>query len=227
VEVIEDPDDDFEEDLPCEEFDEDVEVYRLPPPPPPAPRPSPPPPRSVPLPPPIAPPAPSPAVPARVANTDFAEQLRLQTIKGDGRSAMPWNLPAGWQGKVIADLERFVTPIQFPADLSHAKAVEIVRARVAEVLKPYHQAEERAKREKQAKEQADRRRAALIAHGNNYAWRETTDWDWPASYEARDEVKKVLERDVEDDWTEREVENAVDEVLDEWDDDEDEEWDED
>jgi hypothetical protein len=140
---------------------------------------------------------------------------------------MPWNLSAEWQGKVIADLERYVTAIQFPAALSYAKAAEIVRARVAEVLRPYHEAEEKAKREKKAKEEADRRRGALITHGTDYARRETSDWEWSAGHESRDEVKKVLEREVEHDWTEREVENAVDQVLDEWDDDDDEEWDDD
>ena len=159
--------------------------------------------------------------PTPAPDTGFADQLRLQTIKGHGRSAMPWNLPAEWQGRVIADLERYVTPIQFPADLSYAKAAEIVRAKVTEVLRPYKEAEERAERDKKAEEEADRCRTALIAHGNDYAWRETSDWDWSASNEARDEVKKVLEREVEHDWTEMEVENAVDQVLDEWDDDDD------
>jgi hypothetical protein len=123
------------------------------------------------------------------------DQLRLQRIKGYGRAAMPYSLPAEWQGRVIAELERYVTAIQFPADLSDAKAAEIVRARVAGVLRPYHEAVENAARQKRDKEAADRRKVALIAHGNEYARRET----------------------------EREVEDEVDEILDEWDDDEDDE----
>ena len=107
-----------------------------------------------------------------------------------------------------------------PADLSHATAVEIVRARVDEVLRPWRDAEVKAAQEKKAKEEADRRRMALIAYGNNYASRETTGWDWSASTEARDEVKKVLEREVEHAWTEREVEDEVDEILARWDDEE-------
>jgi len=129
-------------------------------------------------------------------------------------------------GEVIADLERFVTPIQCPADLAFSKAVDIVRAGVTEVLGPYHAAGEKAKRDKKAKEESDRRRAALIAHGNEYARRETSDWDWSASTDARAEVEIVLNREVEHDWTEHEIENAADQVLDEWDDDEDEECDE-
>jgi excisionase family DNA binding protein len=215
----------LEEDLPFDEFDDEYEgdVYQLPPPP--VPRPS-----SVPQ---VAPPraavfapAPAPVPPAPKVLTGFADQLRLQTIKNYGRSAIPWGVPAEWEGKVIADLERFVTPIQFPADLSFSKSVEIVRARVAEMLQPHHEAEEKARRDKKAKEEADRCRAALIAHGREYARRETSDWDWSASTDARAEVEKVLNREVEHDWTEHEIENAADQVLDEWDDDEDEECDE-
>jgi excisionase family DNA binding protein len=223
VEVADDFDD-FDEDLPSDEFDEDIapQAYL----PPPAARPLP---HPVQPPKPTAPrlasfePRPAPLARAPVPETDFVDQLRLQTIKGYGRAAIPWNAPPEWQGKVIADLERYVTSTQFPGDLPYAKASEIVRARVAEVLRPCHEAEEKAARQKKAKDEADRRRVALLAHGTEYARRETSDWDWSASHEARDEVKKVLEREVEHDWTEREVEDEVDEVLDEWDDDEDDE----
>jgi excisionase family DNA binding protein len=216
--------DDIDEDLPNDEFDEGVRdgIYSAPPPAPPAPRVVQPPPA------PVARPSilaarPAPAVPVPNSLTEFVGQLRLQRIKGYGRAAMPYGLAAEWQGRVIAELERYVSPTQFPADLTDAKAAEIVRGRVAEVLQPYHEAEEKAARQKKAKEEADRRKAALIAHGNEYARRETLDWDWSATSEARDEVKKVLDREVEHDWTEREVEDEVDEILDEWDDDEDDE----
>ncbi|MEO8140640.1 MAG: helix-turn-helix domain-containing protein [Gemmatimonadota bacterium] len=214
--------DDFEDDLPFDEFDEEMANGICPAPPM---VPAPPPPRPVQAPQASAPRAPlfepRPAVlaPTPATDTSFADRLRLQTIKGYGRAAIPRNLPGEWQGRVIAELERYVTVMQFPADLSYSQAEEIVRARVTEVLKPYHEAEEKAARQKRAKEEADRRRAVLIAHGIEYARRETIDWDYSATTEARDEVKKVLEREVEHDWTEREVEGAVDEVLDEWDDD--------
>jgi excisionase family DNA binding protein len=220
--------DDLDEELPNDEFDEELRdgIYISPPSAPPVPRAVQPPPVTAPRPSRFEA-RPAPVAPALEAITEFADRLRLQRIKGYGRGATPYGIPGEWQGRVIAELERYVTPIQFPADISDTKAAEIVRARVAEVLQPYHDAEEKAARQKKAKEEADRRRIGLIAHGNNYAWRETTDWDWSASNEARDEVKKVLEREVEHDWTEREVEDAVDEVLDEWDDDDDEEWDDD
>ncbi|MBP6669193.1 MAG: excisionase family DNA-binding protein [Gemmatimonadales bacterium] len=216
--------DDIDEALPNDEFDEEVRdgIYSAPPPAPPAPRVVQPPPAPAPRPS-LFEARPAPVAPAATALSGFLDQMRLQRIKGYGRSAMPYGLPAEWQGRVIAELERFVTLIQFPSDLSDAKAAEIVRARVDEVLRPWRESEEKAARQKKAKEEADRRRAALIAHGNDYARRETSDWDWSASHEARDEVKKVLEREVEHDWTEREVEDEVDEVLDEWDDDEDDE----
>ena len=220
--------DDLDEDLPNDEFDEELRdgIYSAPSPAPPAPRVVQPPPAPAPRPS-LFEARPAPVAPARDSLTEFVGQLRLQRINGYGRAAMPYGLPAEWQGRVIAELERYITPIQFPADLSDTKAAEIVRAHVEEVLRPYHDAVEKAKREKHAKDEADRRRAALIAHGNEYARRETLDWDWSATSEARDEVKKVLDREVEHDWTEREVEDEVDEVLDEWDDDEDDESDDD
>jgi excisionase family DNA binding protein len=220
--------DDLDEELPNDELDEEVRdgIYSAPPPAPPAPRVVQPPPAPATRPS-LFEARPAPVTPAATALAGLVEQLRLQGIKGNGRSAMPYDLPAEWQGRVIAELERYVTPIQFPADLSDTKAAEIVRARVAEVLRPYHEAVEKAARQKRDKEAADRRKVALIAHGNEYARRETLNWDYLATCEARDEVKKVLEREVEHDWTEREVEDLVDEVLDEWDDDEDDELDDD
>ncbi|MBK6424146.1 MAG: excisionase family DNA-binding protein [Gemmatimonadetes bacterium] len=220
--------DDIDEDVPFDEVDEEVRdgIYQAPPPAPPAPR--------------VVQPPPAPALrpsyfearPAPVASTaaalnGFVDHLRLQRIKGYGRAAMPYGLPVEWQGRVIAELERYVTPIQFPADLPDAKAAEIVRGRVAGVLRPYHDAKEKDARQEKAKEEADSRRAALIAHGGEYARRETSDWDWSAIHEARDEVKKVLDREVAHDWTEHEVEDEVDEILDGWDDEEDDEgeWD--
>lgn len=219
--------DDLDEDLPWDEFDEEMEREGLA-----RPQAAQSPPRRV-DPPPVPDRSPlfeirhAPAAHTPEREISLADSLRLQTIKGYGRTAIPWDTPPEWQGRVIADLERYVTATQFPADLSYVKAAEIVRGRVDEVLKPWRESEEKATRQKKAKEEADRRRAALIAQGNNHAWRETTDWDWSASNEARDEVKKVLEREVEHDWTEREVEDAVDEVLDEWNDEDEEDLDDD
>ncbi len=95
------------------------------------------------------------------------------------------------------------------------------------MLRPWREAEEKAKRAKEAKEASERQRNALIAKGNEYARRETADWDFDAKLDAWAEVKKILLRDVEPDMTDREVEDLVDEVLDRWDDDEDEDDEED
>jgi len=145
-------------------------------------------------------------------------------------AAIPWGVPSEWQGKVIAELERFVTPAQFPASLWAGKATEIVRAQVTEVLRPYREAQEKAARERKAadekaaqdarlKAESDRRRSALITHGQRYAWRETFSWDYSPGSEARAEVEGILARDVTPDLTELEVESLVDDVLDQWEDD--------
>lgn len=158
-----------------------------------------------------------PAAPVSVVDTRLSDWPRLQTIKGYGRSAIPWNTPAEREAKVIVDLERFVTIVHFPADLPSTKAAEIVRARVEKVLRPYDEAEEKAKRDRKAKEESDRHRTALVTHRNGYARRETRNWYWSARNDARAEVGRVLDREVGHYWTELEVEDAVDQVLDEWD----------
>lgn len=218
--VFLDDSEDFDEELSDDEIEEaELTSYRPAPPPPIryTPPPQKPPPR----------PGESDALFALRALTPLpdpglADRLRLQNIKGHGRAAIPWSAPAEWQGKVIAELERFVTATQFPADLSLYKSVEIVGARVETVLRPWREAEEQAKRAKEAQETAERHRKSLIAHGNEYSNREISDWDVFARWEAREEVGKVLTRDVKPEWTEDDVEDLVDEVLDEWDDDEDE-----
>ena len=218
--VFADDSEDFDEELSVDELEEaELTSYR-PAPPPPI-RYTPPPQKPLPR------PGESDALFALRALTPLpdpglADRLRLQNIKGLGRAAIPWNTPAEWQGKVIAELERFVTTTQFPADLSLYKAAEIVRARVETVLRPWREAEEQAKRAKEAQEAAERHRKSLIAHGNEYARPGNHRLGLSAKWDAREEVGKVLTRDVEPDWTEDDVEDLVDEVLDEWDDDEDE-----
>ena len=150
------------------------------------------------------------------------ERLRLKNIRAIGQGAIPWDAPADFHRQVIVDLERFVTTSQFPAELPLHKAKEMVIGRVEGVLRPWQDAEEKAKRAKEAKAAAEQQRTALIAKGNAYAYRETSDWDFAPKLDAWAEVKKVLLRDVEPDMTDLEVEDIVDEVLDRWDGDEDE-----
>ena len=95
------------------------------------------------------------------AFAEVARQIRLDTIKSYGRAAMPWSLPAEWQSKVLAHLEGFVTPAQFPDGLSHAMAAELIRASVGEMLQPYHETVRRTSEAKKLKEANDRRRQDL------------------------------------------------------------------
>jgi excisionase family DNA binding protein len=183
---------------------------------------------------PIPLPKPMPYTPYSSTPTDAQERARLQNIKRQGRNAVPWGIPTVWEGRVIAELERFVTPIQFPAYLTSAKASDLVTSRVEEVLRPYHEAVKKAERDRQAAEQKElqelrtceeqkRRLATLMAHGIDYARQETSDWDHSPGYDARVEVVRILGRDLKHDMTNLEVESLVDDVLDQWDDDDDEE----
>ena len=95
------------------------------------------------------------------------------------------------------------------------------------MLRPWREAEEKAKRAKEAKAASERQRNALISKGTDYSHRETADWDFAPKLDAWAEVKKVLLRDVQPDMTDLEVEDLVDDVLDRWEDEEDEDEDED
>ena len=202
--------DEFDEDLSIEDVDaEELASYRPPPPPRPAP---------VPHPTPAFTPQPLPAL----FDPADTERLRLKNIRMMGQGAIPWGTPAEWYRQVIVDLERYVTTSQFPAALPAFKAMELVTDRVKTILRPWQESVEKAKRAKEAKEAAERQRNALIAKGNEYVRRETTDWDYSAKVDAWTEVRKVLLRDVKPDMTDLEVEDIVDEVLDRWDDDDDE-----
>jgi hypothetical protein len=182
-------------------------------------------------------PKPMPYTPYSSTPTDAQERARLQNIKRQGRNAVPWGIPTEWEGRVIAELERFVTPTQFPAYLTPAKASDLVTSRVEEVLRPYHEsvqkaerdgqaAEQKAMQESSAREEQKRRLSALMVQGIDYARRETSDWDYSPGYDARAEVVRILGRDVKNDMTELEVESLVDDVLDQWDDDDGEDEDE-
>jgi len=206
--------DELDEELPFEDWDADVLAsYRPPPPPRPAPAPRPTPPFT---------PQPLPSL----FDPADTERLRLRNIRIMGQGAIPSGTPAEWYRKVIVDLDRYVTTSQFPVELPAFKALELVMDRVKAVLRPWCEAEEKAKRVKEAKEASERQRNALIANGNEYARQETTDWDFAPKLDALAEVKKVLLRDVAPEMTDLEVEDLVDDVLDRWDDEEDEDEDE-
>jgi excisionase family DNA binding protein len=206
--------DEFDEGLSIEDVDAEEQASYRPPPPP---RPNP-----------VAPPAPFVPQPLpSLFDPADTERLRLRNIRIMGQGAIPSGTPAEWYRQVIVDLERYVTTSQFPAELPAFKALELVMDRVKTVLRPWRETKEKAERAKEAKQASERLRNSLISKGNEYARRETTDWDIADKFEAWDEVRKGLQRDVGADWTDREVESLVDEVLEGWDDDEDEADDED
>lgn len=158
------------------------------------------------------PPAPPPSHPGYALD-------RLESIKRYGLASIPFDVPAAWRAKVIADLERFVSATQFPKHVSNIEANSIVVARVLEVLSPFREQQAREREKKEAEERARWRVATLKTHGGTYAISETADWDWSAQLEARREVAKELEAKIKPDWSERDVEKLVDDVLDDWEDD--------
>jgi hypothetical protein len=91
---------------------------------------------------------------------------------------------------------------------------------VEEVLEPYH-----AELARQAQARADKTAAAsrlnaLKAHGRRYTVSETSDWEWSDASEARQDVERALDAEVEADWLERDVEDLADHILDEFEEDE-------
>ncbi len=146
----------------------------------------------------------------------------LESLKSYGLASIPFDVPATWRAKVIADLERFVSATQFPKHVSNIEAHNIVVARVLEVISPFREQQAREREKKEAEERARWRVAALKSHGATYAIRQTADWDWSAQLEARRDVADELGAKVQAHWSERDVERLVDDVLDDWEDDEDE-----
>jgi len=82
----------------------------------------------------------------QLAKPDTFDRDRLESIKSCGLAGIPFDVPATWRAKVIADLERFVSPAQFPKHVSHLEASNLVSARVEEVLVPYREQEARERR---------------------------------------------------------------------------------
>lgn len=165
---------------------------------------------------------PQPPMPAPLLRSQAFAVNHLESIKRYGLASIPFDVPATWRAKVIADLERFVSATQFPKHVSNIEAHNIVVARVLEVLSPFRKQQAREREEKEAEERARWLVAALKSHGGTYAIRETADWDWSAQLEARREVANELEAKVKADWSERDVEKFVDDLLDDWVDDENE-----
>ncbi len=144
---------------------------------------------------------------------------RIASLKKFGLDQIPWGVPDSEKGKVVQALERYVTPALLPLWVSDADARALVRARVEEVLKPYHAGVARREQD----ERDERRVQALINAGMSHARWETTDWDSEDRDVARREVERQLKDVVEPDWTDDDVKDEVNAVLDDWEEDDPEE----
>ena len=102
---------------------------------------------------------------------------------------------------------------------------QLVRARVDAIVEMYRKqarkeverqraAELRATQAAQAKAEADRRKQDLIDHGERYAWPGLREFTGTDRWEVEREIHKVLQEEVQPDWSERDVEALVDDVLD-------------
>jgi excisionase family DNA binding protein len=90
-----------------------------------------------------------------------AERQRLEGLKKYGRDLALWSLlPAEGRVLVYEDLEEFVTSKRMPPSLSVTEAQLVVSARVQQVAKQYHEAENvRLTQEREAQEQRQRAEA--------------------------------------------------------------------
>src|SRR5574341_874756 len=151
---------------------------------------------------------------------------RLATLKQYGLGQVPYGTPDIWRARVAAALESFVTLKAFPDWIDDTPAYRIVRGKVDEVLQPY-QEEDARKREAEARKaqaaQDERRVQQLIQYGKSYASSKTL-WDWESDDRARvlRDVERMLQDDVDAEWTEQDVKDAVDDELAEWEDEDDE-----
>lgn len=144
------------------------------------------------------------------------DQARLTGIKQLAISGIPWDVPAPWRARVIADLEDFVTPRQFPPHLGPWEASRIARGRVEEVIAPYREQQAAEKARKAADQKAEWRIVELRRHGVNYATRETMSWERSEQWAARQAATKELDVKVRAEMSERDVERMVDDVLSDW-----------
>jgi hypothetical protein len=111
-----------------------------------------------------------------------SEQARLDALRQYG-DALAIAAPPEYRAKVARRLLVTVTVDRYPSDLNSNVAYAEVAAQVAEVLKPWHDREERLVRD-------TFRRSELIACGLAYARGETTHWSAFDSVVARRRSKR-------------------------------------
>jgi len=176
------------------------------------------------------PPAPSPPVAARPPEPSDDE--RLAVIKRQAALGMPARLAEASRAKVVQALEREVTAQTCPRWESSVAHTVRAQAVVRRLVKECDAAEAaRVQRERaaaqaarEAEEQqaaAAKRRADLIWRGCQYAERHLREIDARDRYDARQDLKAVLEAEVKADWDDADVEDLVDEQVAAWTDGED------
>lgn len=155
-----------------------------------------------------------------------AERVYINELVVAAMRDVPFDVPSESRTKLHADLESYVTIDRFPYPQSEQSAMRSIRLHVEEFVEAYRARE--TAREAALAAEAERRRA-LIAYGMQLTERAFATWEaGDPIFEARQEVRTVLDNEVKADWSEGQVRHLVDEVLAQYDpDDDDEELDED
>jgi len=151
------------------------------------------------------------------------EAARLNGYKAHGVTCIPYDVPASWRSKVIAELGTYVTASRFPDWVSDTEAKKIVQGFVRDLLQPQREEAARETQRATLKAQRDaeeRTRQKLIEDGIRYAGISTVNgWDETPAEEAREEVEEALRTEVTPTWSQRRVRELVDEILADWEDD--------
>jgi len=168
-------------------------------------------------------------------------EQRIQELKSFGRN-LALDLPPNARARVIALLEDFVTPRQFPTSVNNFEAWAIIQDQVDRVRASEREAHARAE---EVREQEKKREWAalqqsieesrqqeqlekLIEGGKRVALVNTLGWVIEDAELARRDIERELRDEVQPDWTEADVRKLVLDALQEWgEDDADEEDDDD
>ncbi len=144
---------------------------------------------------------------------------RLDALKEYGRQrAYQAGLPPEWRARVTADLETYVSPIQFPSSLPEDEARSFVAARVNEIVEEFRAECARLEQDEERRRERQRTHArvqGLVAFGMTRAGWATLLWDSTESERAKRELERELRARVRSDWTETDVSGFVEDFLEE------------
>ncbi len=130
------------------------------------------------------------------------EKQRLERLVQQGM-LIALLAPFDYQAVVKRELLAYVTPQNFPPQLSAIEVSALLTKKVEQILKPV--------RDKQ-------RIVELIQEARSFASISTmgSEWDYEPAQEARREVDRQVRRDVDASWNNEDVRALVTEILDEW-----------